>query len=88
MSLRYGVALSEREREVLDAVCREGLTNAGAAVKLGLSAKTIDSHLAHARVKLGVVDARQLGYRFALLEVRDRAKPDVGGYCPVCQRGR
>jgi len=47
---RYG--LTEREREVLELVCR-GMSNASVAGRLGLTEKTVKNHLNHVFTKLG-----------------------------------
>jgi DNA-binding NarL/FixJ family response regulator len=45
--------LTEREREVLELVA-EGLTNAGIARRLYLSERTVEAHVRHVLVKLGI----------------------------------
>jgi DNA-binding NarL/FixJ family response regulator len=51
-SLRRG-KVSPREADVLDLLCR-GLTDRQIATRLGISPRTVDKHLEHAYVKLGV----------------------------------
>lgn len=46
-------ALTEREREVLELVA-EGLTNAGIAKRLYLSERTVEAHVRHVLMKLGI----------------------------------
>jgi len=45
--------VSPREADVLDLLCR-GLTDRQIATRLGISPRTVDKHLEHAYVKLGV----------------------------------
>lgn len=45
--------LTEREREVLELVA-EGLTNAGIAKRLYLSERTVEAHVRHVLMKLGI----------------------------------
>jgi DNA-binding CsgD family transcriptional regulator len=45
--------LTEREFEVADLIA-DGLTNAEIAKRLGLSVRTVDAHVEHIRVKLGM----------------------------------
>jgi DNA-binding CsgD family transcriptional regulator len=68
---RAGTAgLSAREREVLDLVAL-GLPDATIATRLGISARTVETHVASARRKLGATTRRQA---VALL-----SGPDVDG---------
>jgi DNA-binding CsgD family transcriptional regulator len=46
-------AVSPREADVMDLLCR-GLTDRQIATRLGISPRTVDKHLEHAYVKLGV----------------------------------
>jgi DNA-binding NarL/FixJ family response regulator len=48
--------LSDREREVL-ALMAEGLTNAGIAQRLGLSARTVEAHVGHIMTKLDIPES-------------------------------
>lgn len=48
--------LTEREREVLELVA-EGLTNAGIAKRLHLSERTVEAHVRHVLMKLGVPES-------------------------------
>ena len=48
-----GALVSPREADVLDLLCR-GLTDRQIATRLGISPRTVDKHLEHAYVKLGV----------------------------------
>jgi DNA-binding CsgD family transcriptional regulator len=48
-----GNTVSPREADVLDLLCR-GLTDRQIATRLGISPRTVDKHLEHAYVKLGV----------------------------------
>jgi DNA-binding CsgD family transcriptional regulator len=48
-----GGIVSPREADVLDLLCR-GLTDRQIATRLGISPRTVDKHLEHAYVKLGV----------------------------------
>jgi DNA-binding CsgD family transcriptional regulator len=52
-------ALSEREFEVIRMVA-DGLTNRQIASRLGVSSRTVDSHLEHVRTKLGVHTRAQI----------------------------
>lgn len=54
-----GVALTSRERQVV-ALAVAGRSDAGIASELGISVRTIQTHLAHAYAKLGVTSRRQL----------------------------
>jgi DNA-binding CsgD family transcriptional regulator len=56
---RYGVALSPREREVVDLAGR-GRTAVEIADELALSERTVEHHLAHAMRKLGIRRKRDL----------------------------
>jgi DNA-binding NarL/FixJ family response regulator len=47
--------LSEREREVL-ALMAEGLTNTGIATRLYLSERTVEAHVRHVLMKLGIAE--------------------------------
>ena len=58
--------LTPREREVLTCVCR-GMPNKQIARELGLSEKTVKTHVGHILAKLGVTDRTQA----ALLAVRE-----------------
>jgi RNA polymerase sigma factor (sigma-70 family) len=58
--------LTPREREVLTLVCR-GLPNKQIARELGLSEKTVKTHVGHILAKLGVTDRTQA----ALLALRE-----------------
>ncbi len=51
--------LTDREREILEQIVA-GESNKGAAVKLGISHKTVELHRARAMVKLGVANVAQL----------------------------
>jgi DNA-binding CsgD family transcriptional regulator len=51
-AMRHG-KVSPREADVLDLLCR-GLTDRQIATRLGISPRTVDKHLEHAYVKLGV----------------------------------
>ena len=48
--------LSVRERDVL-ALMAEGLTNAGIADRLGLSARTVEAHVSHVMTKLDIEES-------------------------------
>lgn len=52
-------ALSEREREIAN-VAAEGLTNRQVAERLGVSVRTVESHVYHARTRLGLADRAEL----------------------------
>jgi DNA-binding NarL/FixJ family response regulator len=51
--------LTWRERQVVDLVA-EGLANKAIATRLGISARTVEGHLNHVFVKLGVVSRTEL----------------------------
>ncbi len=53
-----GQELTAREIEVLDLIQRE-ITNRAVADRLGVSKKTIDTHVSHILLKLGVPDRQQ-----------------------------
>ena len=60
--------LSEREREVV-ALMAEGLTNAGIAERLVLSARTIEAHVGHVFTKLEIPETQEAHRRvLAVLE--------------------
>ena len=59
--------LSGREREVL-ALIGEGLTDAAVAARLGLSPRTVQSHVASARRKLGATNRRHAVELLSLLD--------------------
>ena len=52
-------SLTETERRVARLV-REGLTNAEIAERLFISRRTVDTHLSHIFVKLGISSRREL----------------------------
>lgn len=52
-------ALSDREREIAT-LAAEGLTNREVAARLGVSIRTVESHVYHARTRLGLADRAQL----------------------------
>jgi DNA-binding NarL/FixJ family response regulator len=56
--------LTEREREVLELMA-EGLTNAGIAKRLYLSERTVEAHVRHVLMKLGVPESED-GHRRVL----------------------
>lgn len=58
-----GAALTAREREVCALVC-SGLTNKEAAIKLQVSARTIEDHRLHAMKKFGARNIAQLVLAF------------------------
>jgi DNA-binding NarL/FixJ family response regulator len=51
--------LTWREQQVVDLVS-EGLPNKAIATRLGISARTVEGHLNHVFVKLGVVSRTEL----------------------------
>jgi DNA-binding CsgD family transcriptional regulator len=59
------ISLTDRQREILRLLA-DGLSRRQVAHRLGCSPRTIDSHVAHARSKLGVADVpsawRALGW--------------------------
>ena len=57
-----GPELTPREREVLDLIAR-GLSNKRIALELGLSEKTVKTHVGHVLAKLGVTDRTQAALR-------------------------
>jgi DNA-binding NarL/FixJ family response regulator len=56
--------LSEREREVLELMA-EGLTNTGIATRLYLSERTVEAHVRHVLLKLGIAESEH-GHRRVL----------------------
>jgi DNA-binding NarL/FixJ family response regulator len=56
--------LSEREREVLELMA-EGLTNTGIAKRLYLSERTVEAHVRHVLMKLGIAESED-GHRRVL----------------------
>jgi DNA-binding NarL/FixJ family response regulator len=64
-------ALTRREREVLELIAR-GQSNKRIAVELGISEKTVKTHVGHVLAKLGVSDRTQA----ALLAVREGLAPE------------
>ena len=53
------IELTPREFELVD-FARAGLSNAETAERVGLSKRTVESHMYHAMQKLGVSDRREL----------------------------
>jgi DNA-binding NarL/FixJ family response regulator len=76
-------ALTWRERQVVDLVA-EGLANKAIATRLGISARTVEGHLNHVFVKLGVVSRTELvrlalaGRAGAPRNEQDPAHPGAG----------
>jgi DNA-binding NarL/FixJ family response regulator len=66
--------LTEREREVLQLVA-EGLTNAGIARRLYLSERTIEAHVRHVLMKLGVPESEDDHRRVLAVLTHLRAAP-------------
>ena len=64
-------ALTRREREVLELIAR-GRSNKRIAIELGISEKTVKTHVGHVLAKLGVSDRTQA----ALLAVREGLAPE------------
>jgi len=64
-------ALTRREREVLELIAR-GRSNKRIAFELGISEKTVKTHVGHVLAKLGVSDRTQA----ALLAVREGLAPE------------
>jgi DNA-binding NarL/FixJ family response regulator len=54
--------LTEREREVLELMA-EGLTNTGIAVRLYLSERTVEAHVRHVLMKLGIAESEHVHRR-------------------------
>ena len=67
-------ALTQREREVLRQIAR-GHSTQDIAVKLGMSAKTVDSHRRNMREKLGLASAADL-VRYAVQWASEDVTPD------------
>jgi len=67
-------ALTSREREVLDAICRSGRGNKEAADQLCIEAKTIKNHLSNIFRKLGVSDRGGACYRLGRADERKAAR--------------
>jgi DNA-binding CsgD family transcriptional regulator len=67
-------ALSPREAEVLDALA-DHLTNAEIGQQLYISARTVESHVASLRRKLGAADRRELATMAARIRARASAAP-------------
>jgi DNA-binding NarL/FixJ family response regulator len=66
--------LTEREREVLELVA-EGLTNAGIARRLHLSERTIETHVRHVLMKLGIPESEDDHRRVLAVLAHLRATP-------------
>ena len=64
--------LTSREREVLDWLLT-GLADKEVATKLGISDKTVRTHIANAMLKLGAANRCQLGHLLAQTAAHMRA---------------
>ena len=67
--------LTEREREVLELVA-EGLTNAGIAKRLYLSERTVEAHVRHVLMKLGIPEGEDHHRRVLAVLIHLRATPN------------
>jgi DNA-binding NarL/FixJ family response regulator len=67
-------ALSDREREVLACIV-DGMTNKQAARALGISEKTVKTHVSHVLAKLGVRDRTQAAVMAAARRDADGGSP-------------
>ena len=68
------VRLTPRQLEVAQLVAA-GLTNAEIAPHLGCSVRTVESHVAQARAKLGAANRKELVWRIRLLDTAEPAQP-------------
>jgi DNA-binding NarL/FixJ family response regulator len=66
-------ALSEREHDVLDLIAH-GLSTREIGDQLGVSVKTVETHCAHLKDKLGLRSAREL-LRYAVMRTADSGHP-------------
>jgi len=71
------VALTQREREIAGWICL-GWTNAEIATRLGLSERTVESHVSRSLAKLGLTSRTQLAMRLAPASTSQPLH-----YCPV-----
>lgn len=62
-AVRQGQRLTVREREIVGAICA-GERTAEIAQRLTISSRTVETHLQHARIKLGARTVRAAIYEY------------------------
>jgi DNA-binding NarL/FixJ family response regulator len=75
--------LTDREREVLELMA-EGLTNTGIATRLYLSERTVEAHVRHVLMKLGIAESEHGHRRVLAVLTHLSATPDA--VAPIIRR--